>query len=56
LSFFINFRSEEELHNVVVTHKPPEGFIDKVSLGEMGILLLPSYYSGYSDTCLNCTL
>ena len=29
--YFICFRSEEELHNVKVTHKPPEGFVDKVS-------------------------
>ena len=31
LFFFSCFRSEEELHNVKVTHKPPEGFVDKVS-------------------------
>lgn len=28
---FVCFRSEEELHNVKVTHKPPESFVDKVS-------------------------
>ena len=31
IQFMICFRSEEELHNVKVTHKPPEGFVDKVS-------------------------
>ena len=24
-------RSEEELHNVKITHKPPEGIVDKVT-------------------------
>lgn len=31
------FRSEEELHSVKVTHKPPEGFVDKVSFYNMAI-------------------